>query len=83
MLCKCSGNVLIGYHCINHYINQNTKTPGEKSQLKTPVTWTNRQSTKSKEGASRDVTLVAPKTGMTSCGWVEASLPVEGGGKGG
>ena len=38
-----------------------------------------RQSTKSKEGDSRDVTLLAPKTGMTSCGWVEASLPVEGG----
>ena len=46
---------------------------------KTPVTRTNRQSTKSKERRHRAVALMAPKIGMTSSGWVEASLPVEGG----
>ena len=35
---------------------------------KTPVTWTNRQSTKSKERRHRAVTLMAPKNGMTSSG---------------
>ena len=50
-----------------------------KRANKTPVTWTNRQSTKSKERRHRAVALMVPKIGMTSSGWVEASLPVEGG----
>ena len=69
-------------HCMNHCNKSKFKLQRplvKRVNLKTPVTWTNRQSTKSKEGDSRDVSLVAPKTGMTSCGWVAASLPVKGG----